>query len=139
MATPGALNATNLQYAEIGCWCWSRTRGHEGVHEDGSQVDPVGGLVLDVSEMFDDATGEIVRAFVVADTWRGRLRLRRMPESEVDRDLLEAAGSGEIGRVVRQLCEQVALTDRRRLRTGTFMPEHVTMLTYAHRLAGLLS
>lgn len=133
-----AWAATDRRFAEPGVWVWSRSRGHEGVHDDGTQVDPIGGLVVDVIDDRDAETGEVERTFVVADTWRGRVRLRRIPESDVDRDTMEAAAPGQIARVVRQLCEAVALTDRRRRRTGTFTPEHITMLNYAHRLAGLL-
>lgn len=139
MPTPGALEATDLRYAGVGCLAWSLTRGREGVDDAGDQVEPVGGLVADVVDQLDAGTGEVQRTFVVVDTWRGRLRLRRLPETDVDRSTMEAAATGQIARVVRQLCEEVALDGRRRLRSGTFMPEHVTMIAYAHRLAELLA
>lgn len=139
MPTPGALEATDRRYLGVGCFAWSRSRGHEGILDDGSQVDPVGGLVLDVSEMVDDSTGEITKAFVVADTWRGRLRLRRMPESDVDHSTMEGAAPGQIAKTIRQLCEEVAIDNRRRLRTGLFTSEHMTLLHYARRLAELLA
>lgn len=139
MPTPGSLDATDLRYISIGCWAWSSTRGRDGVEDDGvTQVDPLGGLVLDVSETVDRETGEVARAFVVADNYRGRLRLRRLVETEVDRTRMEAAGPGEIARVFRLLCLEIATSDRRRLRTGVVPPEHKTMATYVHRLAGLL-
>jgi hypothetical protein len=134
-----AWAATGRRYIEAGCFVRSLSRGYEGVHDDGTtQVAPVNGLVVDVIDVPDAETGEVERTFVVVEPWAGRVRLRRIPESDVDRDSMEAAGPGQIARVVRQLCEAVALTDRRRLRTGTFTPEHITMLNYAHRLAGLL-
>lgn len=138
MPTPGSLDATDLRHVDVGCFVWSRSRGHEGVLGDGTQVDPVGGLVVDVSETVDEETGEVVRAFVVVDTWRGRVRLRRMAEADVDRSTMEAAAPGQIARVVRQLCEEVAIDSRRRLRSGVFTADHVTMVAYARRLAGLL-
>lgn len=138
MPTPGALAATDLRYVEPGVFVWSLSRGHEGVHEDGTQVDPIGGLVVDVIDATDLETGEVGRTFVVADTWRGRVRLRQLSETDVDRETMEAAAPGQLARVMRQLCEEVALSGKGRLRTGTVTPEHMTMLTYAHRLGGLL-
>lgn len=139
MPTPGSLEATDLRHVDVGVVVWSRSRGHEGVFDDGTQVEPIGGLVVDVTEMVDDETGEMTRAYVVVDTWRGRLRLRRLPEGDVDRSTMEAAAPGQIARAVRQLCEEVALDGRRRLRSGVFTGDHATMVNYARRLAGLLS
>ncbi|HET7486858.1 MAG TPA: hypothetical protein VFJ85_02950 [Acidimicrobiales bacterium] len=139
MPTPGYLDATAMRYVDVGCYVWSRTRGHDGVEDDGvTQVDPIGGLVVDVSEMIDHDTAEVVRAYVVADTHRGRIRLRRMPETDVNRETVEAAAPGQIAKVWRLLCAEIAYTERRQLRTGIARPEHITMTTYAHRLAGLL-
>lgn len=139
MPTPGALDATDLRHVDVGVVVWSRSRGREGVFDDGTQVEPVGGLVVDIVEDADPDTGELAKTFVVVDTWRGRMRLRRLPESDVDRSTMEAAAPGQIARVVRQLCEEVALDKRRRLRSGVFTGEHVTMVSYARRLAGLLA
>lgn len=138
MPTPGSLDATDLRHVDVGVVVWSRSRGHEGVFDDGTQIDPVGGLVVDVTEMVDVETGEMTRAYVVVDTWRGRVRLRRLSEADVDRSTMEAAAPGQIARAVRQLCEEVALDGRRRLRSGVFVAEHATLVAYAQRLVGLL-
>lgn len=138
MPTPGSLEATDLRHVDVGVVVWSRSRGHEGVFDDGTQVEPIGGLVVDIVDEVDPETGEVVRAFVVVDTWRGRLRLRRLPEADVDRSTMEAAAPGQIARVLRQLCEEVALDGRRRLRSGVYVAEHSTLLRYAGRLDGLL-
>lgn len=140
MATPGALDATDRRYLGVGCFVWSITRGRDGVQDDGvTQVDPIGGLVVDVVEQLDEGTGELERAFVVVDVWRGRLRLRRVSERDVDRASMEPAGPGELGRYFRMLAKEIALGDRMKLRTGVVRPEHITMATYAHRLAELLA
>ena len=134
-----ALAITHVRWAQPGALLWSTTRGYEGVGEDGSQLEPIGGLVVDVLDVVDKDTGEAERAFRVIDPFRVRPRLtwHVLLESEVNRETLDVAGPGTIGALYRRLCEEVAMDGHKRRRRT--MPEHVELAPVIHVLAGLLA
>lgn len=138
MPTPGAHVVVEL--IGPGVLAWSRTRGYEGVGDDGSQLEPVGGVVVDSWDVADPETGEVERRLRVIDPYRVRPRLtwHVLAESEVDRSTLDVAGPAMIGKLYRRLCEEVALNGRRP-RSGAVMPEHVELAPIIHRLGSLLA
>lgn len=123
---------------DVGWMVWSRTRGHAGVDDAGDQMAPIGGVVVDVVTNVDDH-GEVAQTFVVVEVNRGRLRLRRIPEADIDGTTSQRATGRQLSGVIRLLCEDVALTDQRRRRTGDLTPEQFAELIYAWRLGGLVA
>lgn len=134
-----ALAITDVRWAQPGTVLWSTTRGYAGVGEDGSQLEPIGGMVVEVLDVVDQENGDVERAFRVIDHFRTRPRLtwHVLLESEVNRETLDTAGPGTIGALYRRLCEEVAMDgNKRRRRT---MPEHVDLAPVIHVLASLLA
>lgn len=138
MSNAHAIGAVAL--IEPGVLAWSKTRGYEGVGDDGSQLEPVGGVVVDSWDMADPETGEVERRLRVLDPYRSRPRLtwHVLDESDVDRETLDVAGPAMIGKLYRRLCEEVAY-NQRKPRSGAVMPEHVELAPIIHRLGSLLS
>lgn len=101
-----------------GVECWSTTRGHAGGDsiEDDKPGQPLGGLVLRVTEQWNRETGERERAFFCVDHTRTRPYLRSctLIESEIDRDTVRAAELGDIRRVWRRAGEQLSFVRRHR-------------------------
>lgn len=135
-----ALATTDARWIDLGTVVWSSTRGYEGVDDDGSQLEPVGGVVVEVLDTVDEATGELGRAFRCLDPYRARPRLtwHVLAESEVDRTTLDVAAPSTIGNLYRRLCEEVAMNGHKR-RSGLVMPEHVALAPHIHRLGSLLA
>lgn len=134
-----ALAITDVRFVQPGAIVWSTKRGYAGVGEDGSQLEPIGGLVVEVLDVIDRETGEAERAVRTIDPYRTRPRLtwHVLVESEINRETLDAAGPGMIGGLYRRLCEEVAMDgNKRRRRT---MPEHVDLAPVIHVLASLLA
>lgn len=131
MSTAYGVGAVAL--LQEGCLVWSKTR------RDADDC-PVGGLVVEVLDTPDPETGELRRSFRCLDNTRMRPRLtwHVLPEDDVDRSTAQAAATSQIANVVRRLCEEICMKDAHRRRTGLFMPEHLTLLHHAWRLAGLL-
>lgn len=138
MTNAHAIGAVAL--IEPGVIAWSKTRGYEGVGDDGAQLEPIGGVVVDSWDVPDPETGEVERHLKVLDPYRCRPRLtwHVLPESDVDRSTLDVAGPGTIGKLYRRLCEEVAMKERRP-RTGVVRPEHVELAPIIHRLGSLLA
>lgn len=134
-----ALAVTDARWVQPGAIVWSTTRGYAGVGDDGSQLEPVGGVVVEVLDVVDKDTGEAERAFRVIDPFRVRPRLtwHVLVESEVNRETLDAAGPGTIGALYRRLCEEVAMDGHKRRRRST--PEHIDLAPVIHVLASLLA
>lgn len=138
MSTAHSIGVVAL--IEPGVIAWSKTLGYEGVGEDDRQLEPVGGVVVEVIDTPDPETGELERSFRVLDPYRTRPRLtwHVLRESDVDRETVTVAPPSTIASLVRRLCEEVAIDSRKRPRRGLFMPEHVNLVVTAWRLAGLL-
>lgn len=124
----------------IGLVVWSKSRGYAGVCDDGSQVEPIGGVVVEVLDCPDPETGELRRRYRVLDPERIRPRLtwHVVDEDDVDPYTAEPASAATVVKVIRRLCEEVAMRERYRHRTGRFDPDHATLIAYAYRLAGVL-
>lgn len=105
------LDVAVLRENATGITIWSRTRGRKGVDDNGDQIDPLGGVVVDVApgyEGVDEETGE-----VVSRPWRYRCvdhtRLRPAPtfewltEHEVNLDAVEPPDASRMKRVAQAL------------------------------------
>lgn len=90
---------------------WSTKRGYAGVDsvEDDKPGEPIGGVVIKVTEQVNRETGEVERSFLVLDhtRTRPRLRFRTMLESEIDRDTVEAADLAVLRRLWRRCGEDI--------------------------------
>jgi hypothetical protein len=118
----------------VGFEIWSATR------RDADEA-PLGGVIVEVLESTSPETGEIRRSYRVIDPFRLRPSLcwHVLAEEEIDRTLPpQVATSDRVAKVIRRLCEEVAMRERYRCRTGRFAPEHITLVAYAYRLAGVL-
>ena len=135
----GAYAASVVALAEVGVTVWSRTRGYAGVGEDGTQLEPIGGVVLDVVEVLDRETGEIKRALRVLDPTRTRpLRFHVLHESEVDPDTLEPPSTSRCVALIRRLAEELAFNERGKRRGGLFHPEHAELVADMGRLVSVV-
>lgn len=117
----------------IGLLAWSSSR------RDADDA-PVGGLVVEVLDTPDPATGEKRVSYLTIDPHRTRPRLvwHVLTEDDVDPTTTEAAPTSTLASVIRRLCEEVAMRERYKHRTGRFDPSHITLVAYAYRLAGAL-
>lgn len=122
------------QSRTIGLFAWSTTRRYD----DDS---PVGGIVVEVMDGHDPDTGEAGTWLRTIDPYRARpvLTWHVLDEGEVDRATVAPADAFTLAAVIRRLCEEVAMRDQHRQRgRGRCPAEHVTLIAYAHRLAGAL-
>lgn len=88
---------------EPGVEVWSKTR----VARD---LDPVGGIVLYVTEHLDRQTGEVDRAFVCLDHTRTQpwLRWSTIPETDVDPHSVASVDTSTLVRLWRRLGHEIA-------------------------------
>ena len=118
----------------VGFEIWSSTR------RDADEA-PLGGVIVEILETASPETGEIRRSYKVVDPYRLRpgITWHVLDEDEIDRTLPpQVATTDRVAKVIRRLCEEVAMRERYRYRTGRFEPGHVTLIAYAYRLAGVL-
>lgn len=119
-----------------GVEAWSTKRGYAGADsiDDEKPGQPVGGLVLRVTEQLNKETGELERAFLCADHTRTRPYLHTclLVESEIDRDTVQAADLADIRRVWRRAAEYLAFSRRYHDRTGPAVAEEarLTLVIY---------
>jgi hypothetical protein len=134
-----ALAATNARFIEPGVLAWSSTRGYEGIGDDGSQLAPIGGVVVESWDVVDQE-GEVERHHRCIDPYRIRPRItvHVLAESEINREALDGAMPSTLANILRRLCEEVAYKGPKR-RTGCVMPEHLQLAATIHVIAGLLA
>ena len=141
MPTPGAHAVIAL--IEPGVVVYSRERGYEGVFDDGTQVEPVGGVVLDVWEEPNE-DGERERFYRVLDPWRlpadrpGRFAYHVLLESEIDRDRLSMAEPSVLSGLYFRLAEHLGTKGPGKRRRGLVMPELLEYHEDLNRLRRLL-
>lgn len=108
----GASGIGMTKLIERGMTAWSRTRGWAGVDELGEQLEPRGGIVIDITERGDD-DGEMHRTLVCYDPDRDpHQRITLLDEAEVNRDSIGFRDVAANRRAIRRLATQVA-KDRR--------------------------
>lgn len=90
---------------EIGCLVWSTER--RTLH--GSDDNPMGGIIVSLSERVDEETGEIVRTFMTIDPYNTRplIRPRVLTPREIDRETMERANDGLVRGLFRRLAEEI--------------------------------
>ena len=112
-----------VRYVDVGCRVYSTTRRRSAAGEP----EPLGGLVVAVTEKMNQDTGEVDRAFLVFDDQRtrGRLQWATLLESEVDRNLIEAVDTRTLTRAWRRLAQEIAYSRDHQRRNGPATPEEV--------------
>jgi hypothetical protein len=112
-----------VRYVDVGCRVYSNTRHRSAAIEP----EPLGGLVVAVTEKLNQETGEIDRAFLTFDDQRtrGRLQWATLLESEVDRDHIEAVDTRTLTRAWRRLAQEIAYSRNHQPRNGPATPEEV--------------
>lgn len=127
MPTPGAHPIDELIVP--GMLAFSRGRGYEGVMDDGvTQIDPKGGVVLDVWQAPND-DGEIETCYRVLDPWHmpvdrpGRFAYDTIRESELDRDRLAPAQTSTLWNLYYRLAEHIGCVKAGKRRRGMGGPE----------------
>jgi hypothetical protein len=119
---------------EPGVEAWSRDRAREVTGD----VVAKGGVVVEVTEQYDHANGDIVRAFVCIDP--SDLRWSILTELEVDRATVKAVNVASIVSLWRRLAEHLAYPKARyRLRRGPATREEVRLAKAIHELAVLVA
>lgn len=113
-----------VRHVDVGCRVYSTIRHRVG---PGGEPDPIGGLVVAVTEKLNDDTGEVDRAFLTFDDQRTRPRLQwhTLLESEVDRDLIEAVDIHTLANAWRRLAEEITYSKPRTRRRGPATAEEV--------------
>lgn len=117
-----------LQFVDVGCIVWSSERGYRGRDEfTDEQVEPLGGVVVAVTEKYDAEAGAIDRAFLVVDHTRTRpyLRWHTFAESEVNREAIEWPDHTVHTRLWRALAEDIAYSSPGKRRRGPGTPGEV--------------
>jgi hypothetical protein len=119
---------------EPGMIVWSAKRGRAGVDElDGEQVEPLGGVVVDVLDQLVDDDGVLVRerSFTCIDPNMpiGRA-VSTLAESEVNAASIESNSSTTV-KLIRRLAGEVAARKRKSGILTTDDAEHVRLM---HRL-----
>lgn len=121
---------------------WSTKRGHSAADsiDDDKPGNPLGGLVVKVTEQIDHDTGEIERSFLCVDHTRTRpyLRFATLLESEIDRDTVQAVDVSVIRRVWRRAGEDIAFSRRYHERTGPAVAEEARLGLVLYELLGLV-
>lgn len=106
-----------VSYVDVGCRVFSTTRSRAGA---GGDTEPIGGLVVAVTEKLDQETGEIDRAFLVFDDQQTRpyIRWATIREVEVDKSLIEAVDAATLTRAWRRLAEDICCSGKWKFRRG---------------------
>lgn len=110
-----------LQFVDVGCIVWSAKRGYAGVDEiTDEQLEPVGGVVVAVTEKLDHDTGEIDRSFLVVDHTRTHpyLRWNTLTELEVNKAAIEWPDVQIHVRLWRRLAEDIVCSAPHKHRKG---------------------
>lgn len=110
-----------IEFVDIGCVVWSAKRGYKGVDEfTDDQVEPIGGVVIAVTEKLDTDSGEIDRSFLVVDHTRTRpfLRWNTLTELEVNKAAIEWPDSQVHVRLWRRLAEDIVCSAPHKHRKG---------------------
>lgn len=134
---------------EPGVEVWSTKRGHAGGDsiDDDKPGEPIGGVVVRVTEQWNRETGEQERAFLCIDPTRTRprLRFRTLLESEIDRETCQAADLATIRRLWRRCGEDIAFVRRPRdggwqmtPRKGPAVAEEARLGLALYELLGLM-
>lgn len=125
-----------VQFADVGCAVWSTERRRAG----GGEGDPIGGLVVAVTETADLDAGEIHRSFLVFDHEKTRpcLRWSTLTEAEVDRDSIEALDASALKRAIKRLGEDVAYIRPHQRRHGQPDPYEARCVTAMANLMEVL-
>lgn len=112
-----------VRYVDVGCRVFSTTRKRSAAIEP----EPLGGLVVAVTEKLNQETGEIDRAFLVFDDQRtrGRLHWHTLLESDVDQELIEAVDTATLTRAWRRLAEEISYSRAHQKRSGPPTVEEV--------------
>lgn len=112
-----------VRWVDVGCAVWSNTRRRATPHGE----DPLGGIVVAVTEKHNEDTGEIDRAFLCFDhlNTKPRVHWSTLAESEVDRDAIEALDVHALTSAWRRLAEDIAWTAPMKARRGPATPEEV--------------
>lgn len=116
-----------------GCTIWSRATNDEG-------FPLLGGVIVDVVDVVDPETGEMVRSYKVQSYDAGRLVLPLLAEADVDPTRTEAASAGPVADAIRALCAEIAVASgsRPRLRKGAMSSFHAGLVAHVFHLAGVL-
>lgn len=118
MRAPGIV-----QFVDVGVEVWSTKQFRAAAGEP----QPIGGLVVGVTEKINAETGEADRAFLVFDHQQTRpyIRWATIPESEVDRDAIHAPDVNVLVGAWRRLAEDVAFSAPHKQRRGAATPAEV--------------
>ncbi len=99
--TPGARNIGTVGLIGVGVFIWCKDRATV----DGQ----VGGLVVDEWRAVDPETGELgERQFLAVESWRSKLRWRRIGVDEVDPDQIGAPDPAALRRMARAIWGELA-------------------------------
>lgn len=116
----------------VGCEVWSTERRRAVPGDEVAK----GGIVVRVTESFDQETGEVDRAFLCIDPYSTRpfLQWSLLKEAEVDR---ETVGPSEVNRLAtlwRRLAEDVVFSSPHKRRKGMPLPQEVKLTEAMHEL-----
>lgn len=122
---------------------WSTKRGHAGAADaidDEKPGEPLGGVVIKVTEKVNPDTGELERSFLCIDHTRTRpfLRFSTLLESEVDRGTVQAVDLPVLRRLWRRCGEDIAFARRYQERRGPAVAEEARLGLALYELLGLV-
>lgn len=103
-----------VAFADVGMEIWSSERRIVN--------DPIGGVIVHVTEMPDLDTGERVRSFECVDSGGGRAAWSTIRESELGPDSIRVPETAELYKLIRRLAGEIAWSDGRHLRHGNPEP-----------------
>lgn len=110
-----------VDHVEVGCSLWRR-------RDPESDASPVGGTVVAIDTVLDEATGEIRRRFAVLRRDGRRLRKLWLDADEIDVESLQGPNPAAVRDLWRTLCKEVAISK------GTPLPEEGDYLRMAVQL-----
>lgn len=132
----------SIALIEPGVRIYSRARGSEGVDDEGEQIAPTGGIVIDHYDRLDPETQEILRVYQCLaenDQAWPRVRWCAIAESEIDRERVEAAEPFELVRLWRLIGEQLAFRQPYKRRTTAALPDEIRLAHALHVLVYLVA
>lgn len=101
------MTVSGLELVEVGCHVYALDLNSD---TDADAVDVRGGIVVAIETAVDQDTGEVMRRFVTATPWRGRVRWDALRADEVAE--VSPANTAFIRSLIRALAKVVAGSKR---------------------------
>lgn len=111
-----------VEFVDVGVECWAKNHRR-------SDGDPIGGIVLAVTEKFDEDSGEIDRSFLVVDPYvtQPYLRWTNLREVDVDRNNLNQPEHAILWRLWRRMAEAIVFSRPHVRRRGAAVADEVRL------------